>query len=69
LVVELPGEVVEKKAGPLLLVPPYAWMGGKVERTVGGTDAEVDCGWTGLGECARMIHPPRKLSTLAMPIQ
>jgi hypothetical protein len=44
LLVELPGAVVEKKVGPLLLVPPYAWMGGRVDRTVGETDAEVDCG-------------------------
>jgi hypothetical protein len=64
------GAVVEKKVGPLLLVPPYAWMAGRLGRATGGTDeAEVDCGWTGLGECARMTHPPRKLSTLAIPIQ
>ena len=40
-----------------------AGQGGRLDR------CEVDCDWTGLGEWARMTHPPRKLSTLAMPIQ
>jgi len=64
----LVGPVVEKKVGPLLVVAPYAWMGGRLGRAIGCT-GEVDCNWTGLGEWARMTHPPKKLSTLAMPIQ
>jgi hypothetical protein len=64
----LVGAVVEKKVRPLLVVAPYAWMGGRLGKAIGCAD-EADCNWTGLGECASMTHPPRKLSTLAMPIQ
>jgi hypothetical protein len=63
----LVGAVLEKKVGPLLLVAPYAWIGGRFGRAIGWTDDD-DCNWTGLGEWARITHPPRKLSTLAMPI-
>ena len=66
----LVGTGVEKKVRPLDGFAPYAWIGGRPGRMVGGTDdEEADCNWTGLGEWARMTHPPRKLSRLAMPIQ
>jgi hypothetical protein len=66
---ELPGAAVEKKVMPLEVLAPYAWMGGEFGKAEDGWIGVPDWNWTGLGECARMTHPPRKLSTLAMPIQ
>jgi hypothetical protein len=45
----LAGAVVEKKVRPLLVVAPYAWIGGRLGKAIGCAD-EVDCNWTGLGE-------------------
>ena len=65
----LVGTGVEKKVMPLEVVALYGWMGGRPGRAVGWFAAAADWFWPGLGEWARMTHPPRKLSTLAMPIQ
>jgi hypothetical protein len=63
------GAGVEKKVRPLEVVALYGWMGGRPGRAVGWTAEVADVVWTGLGEWARMTHPPRKLITLAIPIQ
>jgi len=46
----LDGAIVEKKVGPLLVVAPYAWMGGRPGSAAGWIDDAADCSETGLGE-------------------